>query len=198
MKVMLQNTVPPQLRLKFGQERDMVLLNALNDEFHDMLSGDIIQRIESKGDLEALKFASRSTLRLRKGTITRTERRTNASTTDEARTEDNPISLNNEETESRTFSCSLTPLFRSDLTPNIQNEFLDNIRSAMISVTNYIYEYGIQMFKLVLLFKNATFAATENGTITLEQKNDVLISDVLPTKLSVTIYNNILSSTAKP
>ncbi|RCH82907.1 hypothetical protein CU098_012411, partial [Rhizopus stolonifer] len=30
-------------RPKFGQERDIVLLNALNDEFHDMLSGDIIQ-----------------------------------------------------------------------------------------------------------------------------------------------------------
>ncbi|KAG1464480.1 hypothetical protein G6F56_005076 [Rhizopus delemar] len=49
----------------------------------------------------------------------------------------------------------------------------------MISTIDYIYEYGIQMFKSVLLFKNATFAATEDGTITLEQKNGVLISDVL-------------------
>ena len=221
-------------RPKFGQERDIVLLNALNHEFYDMLSGDIIQCIESKGDLEALKLASTSTLRLRKGTVTRAERRINASATElenllkrkrkdktpyqrwkefvdqnfdsiaqkiqsnlkgkgkdpevqhteitssEAHTEDDPIPLTNEETELRTFSCSLTPLFRSDLAPDIQNEFLDNIRSAMISATDYIYEYGIQMFKSVLLFKNATFAATEDVTITLEQKNGVLISDMLP------------------
>ncbi|KAG1442739.1 hypothetical protein G6F56_010947 [Rhizopus delemar] len=50
----------------------------------------------------------------------------------------------------------------------------------MISATDYIYECGIQMFKSVLLFKNATFAATEDVTITLEQKNGILISDVLP------------------
>lgn len=38
---------------------------------------------------------------------------------------------------------------------------------------------------------------TEDGTIALEQKNGVLVSNVLLQKLLVTIYSNILSSVAK-
>lgn len=47
-----------------------------------MISSDIIQCIESEGNLEALKLANTSTLRFCKGTITRAERRINAVTTE--------------------------------------------------------------------------------------------------------------------
>ncbi|RCH80492.1 hypothetical protein CU098_004697, partial [Rhizopus stolonifer] len=79
-------------------------------------------------DLEALKFASTSTLRLRKGTATRAERRIDVGATElenftEAHIEDGLALTADEEPEKRILSCWLTPLFKSGLVPNIQKEF---------------------------------------------------------------------------
>ena len=49
------------------------------------------------------------------------------------------------------FSTSLLPLLRSDLSVDIRDAFLCTIDQAMVSVSDYIIAYGIQLYKLVLL-----------------------------------------------
>ena len=49
------------------------------------------------------------------------------------------------------FSTSLLPLLQSDLSVDIRDAFLYAIDQAMVSVSDYIIAYDIQLYKLVLL-----------------------------------------------
>ncbi|GAA5809565.1 hypothetical protein MFLAVUS_002975 [Mucor flavus] len=85
-----------------------------------------------------------------------------------------------EEPPLKCFSCSLTPLLRPDLPPGIKQGFIDCIRNTLISSTDYIYEFSLQMLKSVLVFKKSTFDMDENNNVTLKPKNGPLVSDILP------------------
>ena len=49
------------------------------------------------------------------------------------------------------FSTSLLPLLRSDLSVDIRDVFLYTIDQVMVSVSDYIIAYGIHLYRLVLL-----------------------------------------------
>ncbi|CEG80342.1 hypothetical protein RMATCC62417_14696 [Rhizopus microsporus] len=85
-----------------------------------------------------------------------------------------------EEMPIKSFSTSLFPLLRLDLSVDIRDAFLDTIDQAMVSVSNYIIAYGIQLYKLVLFLKSATFINEGNNTIALEEQYGVNVQEILP------------------
>ncbi|CEG72523.1 hypothetical protein RMATCC62417_08071 [Rhizopus microsporus] len=59
-----------------------------------------------------------------------------------------------EETElMRTCSASLASLIRKDLPEDIRTAFLDTIERNLISATNYVVEYSMQIRRLLLLLR---------------------------------------------
>ncbi|CEG83831.1 hypothetical protein RMATCC62417_17700 [Rhizopus microsporus] len=78
-----------------------------------------------------------------------------------------------EEMPIRAFNTSLLPLLRSDSSVDIRDAFLDTMDQVMISVSDYIIAYGIQLHKLVLPLKSATFINEGNNTIVLEEQYGV-------------------------
>ncbi|KAG1178872.1 hypothetical protein G6F70_000183 [Rhizopus microsporus] len=66
----------------------------------------------------------------------------------------------------RSFSTSLIPFLRSDLSVDIRDAFLDTIYQVMISVSDYIIAYG-------------------NNTVELEEQNGVNVQEILPKDFSV-------------
>ncbi|CEG76197.1 hypothetical protein RMATCC62417_11127 [Rhizopus microsporus] len=85
----------------------------------------------------------------------------------------------------RSFSTSLLPLLRSDLSVDIRDAFLNTIDQAMVSVSDYIIAYGIQLYKLVLLLESATFINEGNNTIALEEQYGVNVQEILSEDFSV-------------
>jgi hypothetical protein len=75
-------------------------------------------------------------------------------TTDEA---EDTSAQEQEEQQIRTFSASLLPLLRSDLSTDIQDTFLKTIEEAVVSANDYIASYSVQVYKLVLLLKKSKF-----------------------------------------
>lgn len=66
-------------------------------------------------------------------------------------------------------------MLKSNLPPDIKQEFLDRIRAASICAADYLYEYSLQMLKCILVSKNATFIMNVNN----KPKNGPLVSDIL-------------------
>lgn len=59
-----------------------------------------------------------------------------------------------EETElMRTCSASLASLIRKDLPEDIRTAFLDTIERNLISATDYVVEYSMQVRRLLLLLR---------------------------------------------
>ncbi|ORE08303.1 hypothetical protein BCV72DRAFT_334526 [Rhizopus microsporus var. microsporus] len=62
----------------------------------------------------------------------------------------------------------------------IRDAFLDTIDQIMVSVSDYIIAYGIQLHKPVLLLKGAIFINEGNNTIVLEEEYGVNVQEILP------------------
>jgi hypothetical protein len=74
----------------------------------------------------------------------------------------------------------LLPILRSDLPADIQVTFLKTIEEAVVSASNYIVSYSVQVYKLVLLLKKSSFFKLDNGEIILQDKVGVSIQDIVP------------------
>lgn len=80
-----------------------------------------------------------------------------------------------EEMPIRSFSTSLLPFLRSDLSVDIRYAFPDPIDQVLVSESNYIVAYGIQLYKLVLLLKSTAFIDEGNNIIVLKEQYGVNI-----------------------
>ena len=89
------------------------------------------------------------------------------------------VSPHDREAPIRTFSASLMPLIRIDLPADIKDEFLKTIRQTLTDASDYIIEYSIQVYKLLLTFKEACFIKQGNE-IVLERKTGPLLEEIVP------------------
>ncbi|KAL4208516.1 hypothetical protein AB4K20DRAFT_1970171 [Rhizopus microsporus] len=89
------------------------------------------------------------------------------------------VSQHDREAPIRTFSASLMPLIRIDLPADIKDEFLKTIRQTLTDASDYIIEYSIQVYKLLLTFKEACFIKQGNE-IVLERKTGPLLEEIVP------------------
>ncbi|CEG69796.1 hypothetical protein RMATCC62417_05804 [Rhizopus microsporus] len=98
----------------------------------------------------------------------------------EGTTEEEDISAQEQEQQIRTFDASLLPLLRSDLPSDIQDTFLKTIEEAVVSASDYIASYSVQVYKLVLLLKKSSFFKLDDDEIILQHKIGVSIQDIVP------------------
>lgn len=89
------------------------------------------------------------------------------------------VPQHNREASIKTFSASLMPLIRTDLPADIKDEFLKTIRQTLTDASDYIIEYSIQVYKLLLIFRKAYFIKQGNK-IVLERKTGPLLEEIVP------------------
>ncbi|CEG76379.1 hypothetical protein RMATCC62417_11281 [Rhizopus microsporus] len=89
------------------------------------------------------------------------------------------VSQHDREAPIRTFGASLMLLIRIDLPVDIKDEFLKTIRQTLTDASDYIIEYSIQVYKLLLAFKEACFIKQGNK-IVLERKTGPLLEEIVP------------------
>ncbi|CEG81973.1 hypothetical protein RMATCC62417_16107 [Rhizopus microsporus] len=96
------------------------------------------------------------------------------------------IAKPSEETElTRACSASLASLIRKDLPEDIRTAFLDAIERTLISATDYVVEYSMQVRRLLLLLRTMKFVVTRNGDMGLQEAAGRNIHDILPSGFQI-------------
>ncbi|CEG82560.1 hypothetical protein RMATCC62417_16616 [Rhizopus microsporus] len=91
-----------------------------------------------------------------------------------------------EETElTRICSASLASLIKKDLPEDIRTAFLDTIERTLISATDYVVEYSMQVRWLLLLLRTVKFVVTRNGDVGLQETAGRNIRDILPSGIQI-------------
>jgi hypothetical protein len=83
------------------------------------------------------------------------------------------------ENQYRACSASFKTLTRQDLPQGLRDTFTEQLQDALEQSTNYITDYGLQIFKLMLLLKEYTFNFV-NDEIILEKTEGFSLQEILP------------------
>jgi hypothetical protein len=96
---------------------------------------------------------------------------------------DDPLPKTN--TTTKACSAPFSSLLRNDLPDDIRSAFVDILQKTLVRSTDYIINFGIQVRKMILLFKTFGFIIKDDGTVALQARTGEDISKVLPANYKV-------------
>ncbi|KAI9485890.1 MAG: hypothetical protein EXX96DRAFT_546921 [Benjaminiella poitrasii] len=84
----------------------------------------------------------------------------------------------------RACTASMASIIRQDILLDISQMFINTLEKTLVSTTDYITAYGIQLFKFFTLLKEYTFDIADDN-ITLLQSKGFRVNDILPTGFDI-------------
>jgi hypothetical protein len=90
----------------------------------------------------------------------------------------------------KTFSTFLYPLLRDDIDKDIKQHFIQTLEQRIDSASDYIKDFGVQVMKIISLFKSRTFVKT-NGGIDFQTTDGRAIADLLPSRYISTNVSHV-------
>jgi hypothetical protein len=90
----------------------------------------------------------------------------------------------------KTFSTFLYPLLRDDIDKDIKQHFIQTLEQRIDSASDYIKDFGVQVMKIISLFKSRTFVKT-NGSIDFQTTDGRAIADLLPSRYISTDISHV-------
>ncbi|GAA5803915.1 hypothetical protein HPULCUR_009400 [Helicostylum pulchrum] len=94
-------------------------------------------------------------------------------------------SSNHNTDEVRTFTTSISKIFRKDLPKDILRQFLSIISNTLVESTDYITTYGVQLFKMLIQFKDKRFELDEANNVVLSSIQGPKLKEYLPSDFNV-------------
>ncbi|KAI9253048.1 hypothetical protein EDC94DRAFT_680372 [Helicostylum pulchrum] len=189
-------------------------IEALSNEMRIRLTNKIRTCLDNEDDINTLKTQCLNATRLERGTVTTAEQKANvpATTIEKKRkgkekevekeiVSDDTIPLNkvldtsssNHNTdEVRAFTTSITKIFRKDLPKDILHQFLAIISKTLVESTDYITTYGVQLFKMLIQFKDKRFELDEANNVVLSSIQVSKLKEYLPSDFNVDQPNQCL------
>ncbi|KAI8082291.1 hypothetical protein BDF21DRAFT_259664 [Thamnidium elegans] len=95
--------------------------------------------------------------------------------------------------EVRTFTTSISKILRKDLPQDILHHFLLIISKTLVESTDYITTYGVQLFKMLIQFKDKCFELDKENNVVLSSSQGPKLKEYLPNDLNIDQPDHFLS-----
>ncbi|KAG2204249.1 hypothetical protein INT46_009512 [Mucor plumbeus] len=80
----------------------------------------------------------------------------------------------------RTFHGSFRALLRQDLSHELRTIFINKLQDNLQNASNYITDFSLQVYKMILLFKNHTLDIDDNSNIVMNTLEGFPLQEILP------------------
>jgi hypothetical protein len=80
----------------------------------------------------------------------------------------------------RTFHGSFRALLRQDLSHELRTIFINRLQDNLQNASDYITDYSLQVYKMILLFKNHTLDIDDNSNIVMNTSEGFPLQEILP------------------